>query len=116
MLDFLQDQEEARKLLLSQDGLLGTVGMAGSRRGSLMDLAIDFENSDFVSHRYSQYILDEQWMGRSPLCGRIRLSEMEGGTILVLQILAMPLGLKFVSTDVNDLFPHWRDDVDTVTV
>ena len=116
MLDFLQDQEEARKLLLSRDGPLGTVGMAGSRRGSLMDLAIDFNNSDFVSHRYSQEILNEQWMGRSPQCGRIRLSDMVGVTRLVLQILAMPSSFKFVSTDVNDLFPHWGDDEVTVTV
>ena len=76
----------------------------------------EFHNSDFVSHRYSQYILDEQWMGRSPLCGRIRLCDMEANSILWLQLFLMPFGIKFVSTDVNDLFPHWCDDEVTVTV
>ena len=41
---------------------------------------------------------------------------MEANSILVLQLFLMPFGIKFVSTDVNDLFPHWRDDEVTVTV
>ena len=96
MLDFLRDAEEARKLLLSQDGQLVTVGMAGKRTGSLLDLAIDFENISFVAHHHSQNILEEQWMGRSPLCGRVRLKKKEDIGWLVLQLLLMPFGLKFV--------------------
>ena len=39
---------QARQLLVSRDGQIATVGAAGSRVTSLLDLAIDFNNIEFV--------------------------------------------------------------------
>ena len=40
---------QARQLLMSRDGQIATVGARGSRRTSLLDLAIDFNNIEFVA-------------------------------------------------------------------
>ena len=40
---------QARKLLTSCDGQIATVGARGSRVTSLLDLAIDFNNIEFVA-------------------------------------------------------------------
>ena len=40
---------QARQLLVSRDGQIATVGAAGERKTSLLDLAIDFNNIEFVA-------------------------------------------------------------------
>ena len=40
---------QARQLLVSRDGLIATVGAKGARVTSLLDLAIDFNNIEFVA-------------------------------------------------------------------
>ena len=128
---------QARQLLVSRDGQIATVGAKGSRVTSLLDLAIDFNNIEFVAcaaalrpspsrrarrthcpsaptlltstralgrHPFSQGILDEMWMGRSPEGHRVRLTKMEGIFKLALQELAMCMGVQFVEVNVNDLY------------
>ena len=43
------------------------------RSRSILDVAIQLENKDFIAHAYCQSILDELWNGRSAKCGMVRL-------------------------------------------
>ena len=48
ILDNLIDQEEARQLLMSCHGQIATVGTKKKREISLLDLAIDFNNIEWI--------------------------------------------------------------------
>ena len=43
-----------------------------------------------------QGIVDDMWMGRSPGAGQVRLTKMESVNKLILQELAMLIGVQFV--------------------
>ena len=43
-----------------------------------------------------QGIVDDMWMGRSPEAGQVRLTKMEPVNKLILQELAMLIGVQFV--------------------
>ena len=104
VLSYLDDQETARKLLLTPDGPLATLGAKGVRRKCVLDLAIDLENIEFVAHRYCQGILDEKWMGRAPECGPVRLVTLESTWTLIAQAALSLLCLQVVPVQVNDLY------------
>ena len=75
VLEHLPDQETARRLLLSNVGDFATLGSPSHLRESILGLAINLQNKDFVSQRYCQEILDEMWWGRSPRSGRVCLQK-----------------------------------------
>ena len=75
VLEHLPDQETARRLLLSKVGDFATLGTAGKMKDSILMLAIELQNKDFVSQRYCQEILDEMWWGRSDSSGRVCLQK-----------------------------------------
>ena len=72
VLDHLNDQEEARKLLTGRHGEFSTLGTRGSATCDILELAISLGNRTFVAHRHCQSILDEQWYGRHPDCGMVK--------------------------------------------
>ena len=100
----------ARKLLQTTHGSFATLGNIGERKINIIDLAIDHHNKDFVAHRYCQGILDEMWLGRTPQCGRVRLSYLPSTTTVLLQVLLPPL--KLLPLQLNDLYlgPNHLDD------
>ena len=75
ILEHLPDQETARRLLLSKVGDFATLGSPGNTQESIMTLAINLQNKDFISQRYCQEILDKMWWGRSPRSGRVCLQK-----------------------------------------
>ena len=102
VLDMLKDQEAARKLLTAEVGDFATLGADGEDKKSLLDLALDLGNKEFVSHRYCQAILDEAWCGRSPQGGLVRFSHTPGMVWTYLQVFCF--FLRLVPLAHNDLY------------
>lgn len=69
VLDNLASQEEARKLLTSHAGDFATLGKIGSQECDVLELAMNLGSSKALAHAYCQHVLDEEWSGRSALCG-----------------------------------------------
>ena len=76
----------------------------GSRKVSILALAIELENVAFVEHRYCQGILDDQWMGRvRNRHAVVRLASFERLLALIVQLILAPTALQFVPLKINDL-------------
>ena len=103
ILDHLESRESARKLLESNDGPYAVLGSYSKAPLSKLQLALDLGNLSFVAHRHCQGILDERWLGRSKLCGGVRLTRFEPITRLWLQSFANLLFVQVVRLRVNDL-------------
>ena len=106
LLEQLSDKEIARKLLLSAESTntsddLGTKFKHGG--SNLLELAVELEDVQFISHRYCQAVVEEMWNGRSPSCGRIRLKSQPEWWKFLLQLI-LPF-VRILDTTYNDLYP-----------
>ena len=110
VLEHLPDQETARRLLLSKVGDFATLGSPGTLKESILGLAINLQNKDFVSHRYCQEILDEMWWGRSLRSGRVCLQKPWPSALAVYAQVVLPFVhiLHFEPNDLCDGYP-WMD-------
>ena len=112
VLEHLPDQETARRLLLSKVGDFATLGSPGAHKDSIMGLAINLQNKDFVSQRYCQEILDEMWWGRSPRSGRVCLQKPWPTGLSVYAQVLLPF-FRILPVVPNDLcvgYPWMTDD------
>ena len=109
ILNNLPSLGEARKLLLSDQGDFATLGMAGMRRISVLDLAIENDNKDFVADRFCQRVLDELWWGLSPRCGRVRLRHEPATWRIYAAPFAMILGIRLLPLEANEHYPFAKD-------
>ena len=111
VLEHLPDQETARRLLLSKVGDFATLGSPGTLKESILGLAINLQNKDFVSHRYCQEILDEMWWGRSPRSGRVCLQKPWPSSLAVYAQVLLPFVhiLRAVPNDLCVGYP-WMTD------
>lgn len=124
LLDNLPDQETARKLLRTEKGDKAVLGASGKRRLSILDLALELRNVQFIAHRYCQGILDDMWSGRAPKCGRLQLARATSNWAILLQIPASLVGVCVLHVEPNDLYPwdpatdiqQGKDGKDKVTV
>ena len=110
VLEHLPDQETARRLLLSKVGDFATLGSPGTLKESILGLAINLQNKDFVSHRYCQEILDEMWWGSSLRSGRVCLQKPWPSALAVYAQVVLPFVhiLHFEPNDLCDGYP-WMD-------
>ncbi|KAL1520819.1 hypothetical protein AB1Y20_022381 [Prymnesium parvum] len=109
LLDNIPDQETARKLLLSTASPKATLGAPKDIRLSLLDLAIDLRNVQFISHRHCQAVIDDIWKGRSPDCGKVQLATLPQNHLIFLQIPAAACFIQLLRLKTNDLY-EWPAD------
>lgn len=60
--------QQARRILLESDSGLG---LKHGAQSSLLDLGTRLRCRELVTHDLSQGVLDDQWRGRDPKCGRV---------------------------------------------
>jgi len=114
VLDRLPNQEVARKILLAREdievadggvlnptAIFSTLGGAHGSKSSLLDMALEFQNKEFLAHRYCQSVFDDWWKGRSPQCGRVRFDQDSSSKLMLLQ-LCFPF-LRILHVKSNDL-------------
>ena len=56
---------------------------------SILDVAINLSNKEFVAHPYCQAVLDEFWCGNSARCGKVALRKMPSVPQLFTQVLIL---------------------------
>ena len=108
LLDTLDNQETARKLLLTSEGDSAELGTR-HRRSSLFEVAVELENKKFISHRFCQALVEEMWNGRSAACGRIMLRSKHSSPLtlvlgLIWQLIFFPIHWPWIWTELNDLY------------
>ena len=101
VLEHLPDQETARRLLLSEVGDFRTLGTPNQQE-SILKLAINLKNKDFVSRPYCQGILDEMWWGRSAHSGRVCLQKPFPHWLAVYAQVMLPF-VRILHFEPNDL-------------
>ena len=101
VLDEIDDEETARQVLQSYSSDFAILGQAGQRI-TLIELAIELDNKEFISHRYCQGIIDQMWLGRASEGGRVQLAPPHEPWRLFLQVL-IPF-VCIVKLKRNDLF------------
>ena len=71
----------------------------------MLDLAIEFDNKDFVADRFCQRVLDELWWGHSPNCGAVRLRHEPAWWRIYASPLATLFCIRLLPLEANDLHP-----------